>query len=160
PAPGFIWSLPQMPEWYLMIAMLAALTALGLLWHPFLVALPLLGLALGASLVQACLGAARASFPAAPRTGLERLARRGFLALLHLAQTLARLWGRARNGLTPWRRHSARALALPRSRIATLWSENWQSADSWLRSIVGVLRSQGAQLRQGGNFDHWDLEVH
>ena len=38
-APGILGSLPLMPEWYLVIAGLAGLSALGVLWSPFLFAL-------------------------------------------------------------------------------------------------------------------------
>jgi hypothetical protein len=45
--PGFWGSLPSMPEWYVVIATLTALSALGLFWKPLLLALPLLGYAVG-----------------------------------------------------------------------------------------------------------------
>jgi hypothetical protein len=39
PAPSVLSSLPLMPEWYLVIAVLAALSVLGILWTPLLLAL-------------------------------------------------------------------------------------------------------------------------
>src|SRR5262245_11078961 len=62
PAAGVLGSLPLMPEWSLLLAALAVLSALGFFWRPLLLALPLFLLGLAASVVQATLGAAKASF--------------------------------------------------------------------------------------------------
>src|SRR5205807_1117254 len=94
PAPGFWGSLPSMPEWYLVIATLTALSALGLFWRPLLLALPLLGYAVGLLLVQAGLSARHASFASAPQSRSERLRLWGLTTLLYLMQPLARLRGR------------------------------------------------------------------
>ena len=70
PAPGVLAALPLMPEWYLAILILALLSALGIAWSPLLAALPLLGLAVGALVVQA--GAQRgAGAVSAARNGLD-----------------------------------------------------------------------------------------
>jgi cellulose synthase/poly-beta-1,6-N-acetylglucosamine synthase-like glycosyltransferase len=53
PAPGIFWSLPLMPEWYLLILVLAALSLIGIFWTPLLLALPVLIFAVAAPLVQA-----------------------------------------------------------------------------------------------------------
>ena len=158
-APGALWSLTLMPEWYLVIGALAALSALGVLWTPLLFALPLLAIAAGAPLVQAGLSASRASFTSAPPSRVARLKMRALTAFLHLIQPLARLGGRLAHGLTPWRRRGPRGLALPRPRTTTIWSEHWQAPEEWLRSIEGVLRSQGGTVLRGGDYDRWDLEV-
>src|SRR5205823_7143921 len=116
-----------MPEWHLAIVVLAVLSALGTLWPPLLLALPLLVLALGAYLVQAGLSAAHASFPSVPRSRVARLKVRSLTAFLHVLQPFARLYGRLYHGLTPWRWLSAlradSALALPLPRTRTIWSE-------------------------------------
>src|SRR5947207_8395805 len=46
PAPSLLGSLPQMPEWYLMIASLATIAAFSAVWRPFRLALPLLAVAI------------------------------------------------------------------------------------------------------------------
>src|SRR3989449_8348390 len=56
PAPGVWQSLPLLPEWYLVILLLAVLSGLGLLWHSLLGVAPLLIVAVGMSLVQAVNG--------------------------------------------------------------------------------------------------------
>src|SRR5207249_611201 len=73
PAPTLLASLPQMPEWHLMTAMLAGIAALGVVWSPLRLALPLLVAAILPPIAQACLGGARARFPDAPR-GMARRA--------------------------------------------------------------------------------------
>ena len=47
PAPHALYSLALIPEWYLAIPILAALSVLGLLWRPLLIALPLLVFTIG-----------------------------------------------------------------------------------------------------------------
>jgi hypothetical protein len=123
PAPGVVRSLPLMPEWYLVVLALAGLSGVGALWPPLQLAVPLLAAAAGAPVAQAAASAARASFSDAPARRLARWARYGLTALLHLAQALARLRGRLRHGLTPWRRRGLAGLAPPLPRRSAVWSE-------------------------------------
>ncbi len=149
-------ALPLMPEWYLVIAALVAFSALGLLWAPLLVGLPLAGMAALAALVQAARSASAASYPHAARSG-ERLKMYATTVVLHLVHPLGRLWGRLGYGLTPWRRRMERAVAWPRARAVRIWSEQWQPAEERLKSIEAMLKSKGVAVRRGGAFDNWDL---
>src|SRR5215218_1272602 len=158
PPSGGIWSLPAMPEWYLVIVALAALSALGRLWTPLLLALPLLALVVGMSVAQAVLNAARASFMGPARSRITRLKLRSLIAVLHLLQPLARLWGRLQGGLTPWR-HSSPGFSLPWPRTITIWSEGWMAPEKMLQAIEVALRAYGVAFRRGGNYDRWDLEL-
>ena len=158
PTPSTVSSLPLMPEWYLVILILGALSALGCIWTSMLAAVPLLVLAIGVPLVQAALAAERASFPSEARSRLAELKLRGLTAFLNLLQPLARLHGRLRWGLTPWRRPALGA-ALPRSREFFIWSEQWQSPEARLRAAEISLRAEGVVAPRGGDFDRWDLEV-
>ena len=153
-----IWSLPALPEWYLVIVALAALSALGSLWTPLLLALPLLAMAVAMSLAHATLSATRASFTGLPRSRISRLVLRSLTALLYLLQPLARLWGRLPGGLTPWRRSSPGFL-LPWPRTITIWSEGWNAPEKTLQAIEAALRAYGVAFRRGGDYDRWDLEV-
>ena len=159
PAPGFWGSLPSMPEWYLVIATLAALSALGLFWKPLLFALPLLGYAVGTLLVQAGLSARHVLFASAPQSRSEQLQLWGLTTLLYLMQPLARLRGRLRYGLTPWRWRSIRGWAWPWSRTLQLWSEQWQCPLARLQAIEETLQDEGTASFRGGDYDRWDLEV-
>jgi GT2 family glycosyltransferase len=159
PAPSALWSLSLMPEWYLVILAFAALSAPGILWRPLLLALLPLALAVGALLAQAALGAARASFTSTPRSRAAWLKLRSLTAVLYLLQPLARLYGRLRYGLTPWRRRGAPGLSLPRPRTSALWSERWRAPTERLHAIEAALRAAGICVRRGGDYDRWDLEV-
>ena len=159
PAAGGLGSLPLMPEWFLVVFALGVLTALGWAWPPLLATAPLFVFALAAPVVQAVLSARRAQFTSGPATrrGLVRL--QAITALLHLMQPLARLKGRLRWGLTPWRWRGERGWAAPRTCSTALWSETWRSREERLGDLEARLCEAGACVLRGGEFDRWDLEV-
>jgi GT2 family glycosyltransferase len=165
PAPDFIRSLPLMPEWYALIAILAGISILGVLWRPLVLALPLLALALGASLLQAILSGWNAHPSVSPGDNswalADRMRFRFVTTGLHLLQPLARLLGRRSLGLTPWRRRSRseRRFTWPRELRLSLWSEAWRSPQAWIETMESDLIAQGAVVARGGDYDHWDLEV-
>jgi hypothetical protein len=159
PAVPTLISLTLMPEWYLVIAALAGLSVLGLSWTPMLAALPLLGAAIAIPVGHAGRSAARASFSTAGMSRILALELRVLTAILHLLQPLARLDGRLRHGLTPWRSLAGRTGMLPGVRTARVWSERWQSSTARLESLEAVLQGSGAAVRRGGSYDRWDLEV-
>ncbi len=148
-----------MPEWYLLLAILAALVGMSILWQPLLLALPVLALAMGASFVQAAIGARAARFSVPSRSRFARLGLRGLTTLLHLLQPLARLSGRLNYGLTPWRWRGNRHFGLPQRRALAFWTEKWRAPEDRLRRIDAALRAGGARVLTGGAFDQWDLEV-
>lgn len=151
PAPSNFWSLARMPEWHLVILKLAVLASLELLWRPLRFVWPLLALAVMFPVVQAMLSARKVAANNSAQTIL--------IALLHLLQPLARLRGRIKFGLTPWRPRRLRGFALPCVRTHTIWSERWRSPNEWLMSIETPLTEAGASVFRGGDFDRWDLEI-
>jgi O-antigen biosynthesis protein len=153
-----IASLALMPEWYLCIVALAVLSLLGTLWQPLLAAVPLLAVAVGASLAQAFISGARVSFPGR-RPRLQTVGLHALTALLHLLQPLARLRGRLRSALTPWRRHGPGRFAYPWLRTWSVWTESWQSPDARLQRLETLLKVDGCLVARGGDYDGWDLEV-
>jgi GT2 family glycosyltransferase len=159
PAPSLLGALATMPEWYLVVAVLAWLATLGALWRPLLVAVPLLALAVAAPVAAALSAAARARPPVEAASAAARLRFRALVFALHLVQPVARLAGRVGDGLTPWRqrgrRLSARRLALARS----VWSEQWREPEWRLTFLESVLREDDRRVRRGGDFDRWDLEL-
>lgn len=159
PATGLIAALPLMPEWWLLVAALALLSLLGIAWTPLLLALPLLAVAVAAPVAQALVSAAHATFTTQPRTRLETVKLRLLTAALHLMQPVARLRGRLRFGLTPWRRRGAAGFALPRPRHAAVWSEQWRAPEAWLHDVEEGVRAGGSIVARGGEFDRWDLAV-
>lgn len=159
PAPNLWEALPMMPEWYLLIILLGALSLLSVLWAPLGLALPLLGLAVAAPLAQAGRCAARTRFANGYSSPAGQFKLRFVTAGLHLLQPLARLCGRLRHGLTIWRRRAVSGLALPRPWLANIWSKRSLPVDERLQSIEAALRNQGAVALRGGDFDCWDLEL-
>jgi hypothetical protein len=157
-APGTLASLPLMPEWYLFVVVLAALGVLGALWAPLRLVWPLLAAAIGLPILQSWRAARQARFCAV----LTRSDRRRLVALtagLHLAQPAARLVGRLRHGLTPWRSAGGARFELPLPRRLRIWSETWRSPEDWLVAVEAGLRTAGRRVARGSAWDRWDLEV-
>ncbi|MBV9646354.1 MAG: glycosyltransferase [Candidatus Eremiobacteraeota bacterium] len=159
PAAAGLFSLPLMPEWYLVIAGFAALTALGVLWTPmYLAAVPLV-VAVASLFLQAGISARRTRLPAPPRSTLERLRLYGISVLLHLVHPLARLWGRMEYGLTLWRKRvklHPRLIAGARYR---LWSSTWRASEAWVQALEERMLERRVATTRGGPYDDFDLEV-
>ncbi|HEY2474937.1 MAG TPA: glycosyltransferase [Candidatus Cybelea sp.] len=158
-APNLLSSLALMPEWYLIVAALAAVCALGVLWSPLALALPLLALAIAMPLAQSVQAAQRATFESPLGSPLEALRSRAFVAFLHLAQPLARLYGRIEYGLTCWRAPLTWNVWEMQPRAYQLWSERWLSPSTWLESIERQVRSAGGVTARSGDYDSWDIQV-
>jgi hypothetical protein len=161
PRASLLESLPSMPEWYLLLVLLALLGGLGALWPPLLLSWILLGLGCALAVGQALVGARHAlaarAVCLAPRR--RRIARLGLVSFLFLVQPLARLHGRLENGLGPWRLRGARKLAWPRARTATAWYRRWRPCEERLGALERAIREQGVVVTRGGDFDSWDLDV-
>jgi GT2 family glycosyltransferase len=159
PAPGSFASLARMPEWWLVVGALWALVLLMGAWHPLGWVLPLALVALAAPVVQAVAAGVRAPFPGPTGAWRERLRFHTLTTILHLVQPIARLRGRLRYGLTPWRRRIPRGQWPPRGSNTARWTEQARPPEAWLGAIEGRLRNAGACVRRGGDFDRWDLEL-
>ena len=158
PGPGTFSSLPAMPEWYLIIITLIALSILGFLWSPmFLTLFPLLFASM-LSVAQAAHSAARARFSMEATSRLTRLKWKALTAFLHLIQPLARLYGRLRHGLSPWR-FQFRDLSFPWIQTIAIWSKQWKSTEERLRSVEASIRTSDLQAYRAGDYDRWDLSV-
>jgi hypothetical protein len=149
-------SLTLMPEWLIVVAGLAVLSATGIAWPPLLLAVPLFAIAAAFPLIHAALAASGARFPIPARTRTEAAQRWALTCLMHLMQPAARLIGRFQHGLTPWRQRgrSIRA-SIPAQRV--LWSEHWFPAEAWIARLEAAAREHGAVVMRGGDFDPWDL---
>ena len=154
PAPGVVTSLPLMPEWWLVLGLLAGFGLLGLSWAPLLLALPVLLLALGVTVTEAGLSARHAWRGRRPGARARLVT-----TCLYLAQPVVRLRGRLAQGLTPWRRRVRSAFLAPRVRTVELWSENWLDGEDRLRGTVAALTTEGIAPIIGGDYDRWDIEV-
>lgn len=158
PAANIALSLFAMPEWYLVIALLALLGFGGLLCTPLLFAWPLFVLALAARLAEAGISAGR--LPMMWKcTGLARVGRWFITAFLHLSQPLARLIGRLRHGLTPWRWRAPVQAKFPRRISTAHWSEVWREPERWVHHTRDAISREGTRIIDGGPYDRWDIEV-
>jgi GT2 family glycosyltransferase len=147
------------PEGLLLLAGLGVVAALGLVWGPLLAAAPAFLVACVWILAAAILSGWRAH-PATPgRSRRETLRRRSFTAMLFLLQPGARLAGRLRNGLSPWRRRARPRPSLPRPRTVAIWSEQWLAPQTWVERLQESLAAHGGFVRSGGPFDRWDLDL-
>jgi GT2 family glycosyltransferase len=162
--PSTLGSLPSMPEWYLLLGVLAVLSVVGTFAKPLVpwteaapvrVELLLFAAACGALVLNAVRGAWTAK--QTPRTAVIRL--RVLTALLFALQPAARLAGRLRYGLTPWRRRGDISSTLPIPRRRHLWSERWRSQSEWLLRLERELRASSMTVVRGGEFDRWDIHV-
>jgi O-antigen biosynthesis protein len=160
PTPGTLWGLPLTSEWYLLLALLATLSLLGAEWQPLILFAPLFVVGLVLPIVQAVVSVRRTVFPSGPKTRWQILRLFTITAFLHLQQPLARLIGRLRHGLTPWRRrgHTVKWY-LPATLSMSLWRERWQAPGETLEALRSSLNRAGAVVTTGGNYDAWDLEV-
>lgn len=157
--PGGIQRLAQMPEWYLLCALLGLLSAGGIFWSPLLGAIPVLIPAVTLVLIQIAAGASRAVFPSRPRDLGAKAKLYALTGLLYFLQPIARLQGRIGWGLTPWRISASAGWVYPRERVLTVWSETWRSDERWLTELEMALKAHGVGVRRGGDFDEWDLSV-
>jgi GT2 family glycosyltransferase len=161
PASGLFSALPMMPEWYVVVAALAALSFLGLEWSPLLIAWPLLFVAMILPFVHAVFCGIRAQFTTTPESRRDLIKMRALTAYLHMAQPLVRLYGRIRLGLTPWRRCEMTSVSAPWPwpKTFNLWSETWRSSIDWLESLEASIKSLRTVVLRGGDYDRWDLEL-
>lgn len=156
PSTSLLAAVPQMPESYLVGAIFGGLAMLGTAWRPLLAFSALLLVVVLAWIIQAARSAAPAAEAGHPWSGRRAWA---LTTLLHLAQPMARLIGRHRAGLTPWRR---RGQAGPTLRVRGQrhgFTRRWRAADDRLRELQATLVDHGAVVRPGGDFDRWDLAV-
>jgi hypothetical protein len=148
-----------MPEWYLVIGVLAVMCVLGLSWPPLLWAVPFLLVSIAAPVVQAATAATRAQFPVPAASAGITLQRWALTFAMHLMQPAARLYGRLKHGLTPWRRRGEVPDVNGSSEPEFVWSEHWCALEGWVERFETTLRNQGAIVRRGGDYDDWDLYV-
>jgi GT2 family glycosyltransferase len=158
PAGPLKW-LPALPEWYLLLGVLALLSLLGLQWKPLLLAIPPLALGLVSVLAAAAAGTRAATVGWRRDPAWQRLTMVVVTFLLHLLQPPARLSGRLRGGLAPWRRHCKQEFAVPRPRRVTVWAEHGVPAEQWLSTVEARLQASCLAVARGSDSDRWDLQV-
>jgi GT2 family glycosyltransferase len=157
--PRLLSGMLQAPEGLLLLAGLGIVSMIGLLWTPLLLAAPAFLGALAWIVLGAMVSGWRAhpARPDMPRR--QTLRRRALTSLLFLMQPVARLLGRLRNGLSPWRRRIRPGLSWPRPRTIRVWSESWREPRAWVQDLQDAFAVRGGFVRSGGPFDRWDLDL-
>ena len=158
PNPSLVLSLLGMPEWNIVLATLGVLSAFGVYWSPLLWGTPLVGLFLVGAIGLAWRNACRGTYEL-PRTRLSQIRSTLVTAGLHLMQPFARLTGRLRSGLTPWRIRVSEKFTLPWPRTMNTWSEHWIAPSERLEQLESTLQAKRAKIMRGGDYDRWDLQV-
>jgi GT2 family glycosyltransferase len=159
PAPGRFANTLLAPETLLILAALGCASALGLLWRPLLLAALPFFVCLCALLWRAVAGGWQAHPPVPGQSRFGTFQRRDMTAMLFLMQPVARLAGRLRNGLSPWRRRLRPEAAWPRPRSVEVWSESWRDPQACIQALQDSLAASGGYVRSGGPFDRWDLDL-
>lgn len=159
-APGTFASILMMPEWYLLIAVLAVVLPFGTIYAPLRYSFVLLALAVAPPALHAWMSGERAFFRGAHQRSWQRQQFALVTAGLHFLQPAARLVGRLRQGLTPWRQRGGERIIFPWSKTVAIWSEkNWRGPEQRLAALESVMRESGSVVVRGGDFDKWDLEA-
>jgi hypothetical protein len=151
-----VWVLSALPEWRVLVAILAVVAMFGMAWAPLFLAAPLAAACAGVMLAQAFISAAHGEF-SRPRLAVWVLT--GFLFVM---QPAARLYGRVRarkricSARLTIRPHRAR---LPRTRVSAYWSETWHEPTVWLERMLEDLVARDSIAYTGRDYDTWDLQV-
>jgi GT2 family glycosyltransferase len=157
---GSLLSVTLMPEWYLVSATLLMLGLLGFFWTPMLFVLFLAGVAILLPLVQITNKVRKIHNKGAGANHfITRMKFKFTIILLHSLQPLARLWGRMRFELTPWRKFGPARYSTPFTRKINIWCENWVSPETRLEFLEKKLKCQNQYIWRGGGFDRWDLKM-
>jgi glycosyltransferase involved in cell wall biosynthesis len=160
--PTTLLSLPLMPEWYFVIIFLCILSLLSIASPPLLtVVLVFLTISIALPVAQALTSAAAVRY-SRYNSRLELILLYVTTTCLHLLQPLARLIGRVKNGLTPWRiktnsRDKFFLRFLPVS--FSIWQEKWEDPTKTLFTLKEILQQHGTSVMPGGSYDDWDLEL-
>ena len=163
-SPSTLGTLPLMPEWYLVLGLFALLSVAGIFEKalvPWTAGAPvrvelLLLMAAGAALAVKAVQTVR---QAQGGTASRGVTVRSLATILCMLQPAARLIGRLRYGLTPWRRRGELVFAMPWPRRRQVWSERWRSQSGRLLELERDLRGRCMTVRRGGDFDRWDIHV-
>ena len=157
-----ISTVPLMPEWLLVIAVLLVLSTTGLLWTPMAMFLFPLAIAVSVSVSHAVISAIKGSYQIKPSASISYLKRVSITSVLHFTQPIVRLHGRIRQGLTPWRSDSDTQTVkprFPRTISGGLWDGKNMSVLDRLTRIQHHLKQSGVNARVGNEYDNWEIEV-
>ncbi len=161
PAAGMVNAFPLMPEWYLFIALITITSLSGFFWPVLFWAIPFLIAAITIVVAQAVTSSFKNAHLPPQVKGHTRL--RVMIICMHLIQPVARLYGRLKHGLSPWKKRKEaltwKWIFTPFATVHTYWSEKWMGTEDWLQLIEQNLMEEKLRVTRGGDFDRWDLQT-
>ena len=152
-------ALMQMPEWYLLSAALFMVTISGIIWSPLIYFWPLALLVSLLPVVHILCNVAKMKVKNFERSRFDRIIFRIITVSLHVLQPLARLMGRFKYDLTPWRNYGKGKYLFPLRRQVNVWCNNWMAPEQRLEIIESGLKNENACVERGGTYSRWDLLI-
>ncbi|WP_276502540.1 glycosyltransferase [Terrimonas pollutisoli] len=149
----------QMPEWYLLSTALLLVTISGLFWYPMQYLWPVALIVTLLPMAHVMYNVSKITRKKGRRPLLEELRFRLITIWFHIIQPIARLLGRFKNDLTPWRNYGKGNYAIPIAQKVNVWCNNWVSPEERLEHIESTLRSENACVERGGIYCRWDLLI-
>ncbi|MEO5907196.1 MAG: hypothetical protein ABIQ11_10740, partial [Saprospiraceae bacterium] len=158
---SFLNTIPLMPEWYFLSALFGIVGLIGFFWAPLLIGWLFFTASIIMVMLQAAISANRNSSLQPHQK--KNYKYKSLIIALHVLQPIARLYGRFKHGLTPWRKRGMNFesifLLVFGKHIFTHWSEKWRSPEEWLSDVEKDLMKKKTRVRRGNDFDKWDLQV-
>jgi len=152
-------ALLQMPEWYLLSAALLLVSISGIVWAPLFYVWPIALVVMFLPMTHIIYNVAK--IPRKSRKGnrFQNLLFRCTTVYFHVFQPLARLLGRLKYDLTPWRNYGKGNYAIPVIEKMNVWCDNWVSPEARLENIESNLKSEHCCVERGGIYARWDLLI-
>ena len=156
-----MFSFLLMPEWYLLSLVILLAAIGGISWSPWKYLAPL-------ALILSILPFVHIIYYVGqlPRNGQIKkntwhydVRWRLTTTFLHIIQPFARLIGRLKFNLTPWRKFGKKSFALPVQRNLSIWCENWVTPELRLNTIESDISIQNSYVERGGVYTRWDLKI-
>lgn len=156
---SWLLAITATPDWWLVIAGLASVLGLGLIWHPFLWVWPFFVVAVGIPVIEAWQSAGKARFNIKGLTAKDKRKLRRTTAVLYILHGIARLSGRIRYGLYFWRRRLPTRYMIPFCRKTALFTEDWIAPEYRLERIETCIARQNGKVTRNSDYETWDLHV-
>ena len=144
---------PSMPEWPFISVIFGGLSALAVVWRPFLVFLPAFLSGMILWIAYAVSGAARA------RLRYPSVRTRGLVAFLYMTQPLARVLGRLKVGMTPWRSRAKGKFIYPSKRVVRVGLPSPMSHDQAQAALGRIFHEHRLPRLEGGHEYGWDWQI-
>ncbi len=150
-----------MPEWYLLSFIISLVAIGGISWSPwkYLAPLALIVSILPFFHIIYYVGKLPRYGSGKKNTWYHDIKWRVATTVLHILQPFARMLGRMKFNLTPWRRFGKRSFAFPIAKNISVWCNSWVAQEDRLIVIESDICQQNAYVERGGIYDRWDLKI-